>query len=153
MTGTSIVGFYGITSGSEIADGDPLRTVELNGDEFDSFENLMQAIGSFCRPGLGTGLRLISMEDALVGGIRESLFYAESVQINWRSSDRSRRVFDHRALASVLDFEIEFCTESDEGNCLLLAELANAKAGIGPTLFDAILSVFAANLHIKLVLA
>jgi RNAse (barnase) inhibitor barstar len=102
----------------------------IDGSRIGSLEEFYDEISHVLIPGHRWGRNLDAFDDILKGGFGTP----ERIALRWRHSEKSRLNLGHPETARQLELQLAQCHPANWVN--VKQKLADARAGIGPTVFD-----------------
>ena len=107
------------------------RIYEIDGSRFSTLEGFFDEVSSVLIPGKDWGKNLDSFNDILRGGFSTT---DGGFILKWKNSDLSREKLGYAETVRQLEHRVQHCHPSNRTH--ISDDLANAKNGIGPTVFE-----------------
>jgi RNAse (barnase) inhibitor barstar len=108
----------------------------LNGARITSLEAFHNEISRVVIPGRKWGRNLDALDDILSGGFGTP---PDGFTLRWSNSAASMESLGYQATARHLELKLQRCHPSNRG--YVQSELASARSGAGPTLFDILVEI------------
>jgi RNAse (barnase) inhibitor barstar len=115
---------------------------EIDGANFSTLEGFFEEVSNNLIPGAEWGRNLDAFNDILRGGFGSP---EVGFVLKWRNSELSRERLGHAETVRQLERRLQRCHPSNREQVSL--ELANAKKGIGPTVYDWLIEI--TSVHCK----
>lgn len=112
------------------------RVFTLDGSRFDDLDGFFDEVSRVLVPGARWGRNLDAFNDLLRGGFGTP---DGGFVVRWIHADRSAARLGHAATARWLESKVETCHPANVAR--FRRELADARAGEGPTLFDTLIGI------------
>jgi RNAse (barnase) inhibitor barstar len=117
----------------------------IEGTRFTTLEGFFAEIGRVLAPGVAWGHNLDAFDDLLRGGFGTP---PEGFTLIWRDAERSRRALGYPETVRQLERRLARCHPSNRAR--VAAELARARRGEGPTVFDWLIAIIVEHADIAL---
>lgn len=114
----------------------PKKTYRLDGNEFKTLEDFYAVISRVLIPGAGWGHNLDAFNDILRGGFGTP---PGGFILRWRNAQTSRHHLGYAETVRQLEQRLQRCHPSQQP--AVRQELAAARAGAGPTVFDWLIAI------------
>jgi RNAse (barnase) inhibitor barstar len=115
-------------------------TYVIDGRTFSSLEEFYEVLGDAIIPGVAWGQNLDALNDILRGGFGTP---PQGFRIHWTYSGVSRLRLGHTETVRQLERRLQRCHPSNRP--AVAEQLALARAGKGPTVFDWLIEIFASH--------
>lgn len=117
----------------------------LDGSELKNIDDFFDELTRVLKLNKGWGRNMDALQDVLCGAMGGP---AGAFRLRWTHSSESKQSLGHAAYAAVLQKRLRECDKSWHSE--ITAQLHNAKAGNGPTLFHYLTETIAGQDHIQL---
>jgi RNAse (barnase) inhibitor barstar len=112
------------------------RSYEIDGSRFSTLEGFFEEISSVLIPGTDWGKNLDAFNDILRGGFGTP---DDGFILKWKNSNLSRERLGYAETIRQLERRLQRCHLSNRTQ--VSGDLANAKSGIGPTVFEWLIEI------------
>lgn len=123
------------------------EALEIDGSRFNTLEGFYDEVSRGVIPGHAWGHNLDALNDILRGGFGTPEC---GFRLVWRSAEKSRLDLGYTETARQLSLRLDRC--HPESRARVTAELAAAREGRGPTVFDWLVDIIKGHDDIELVL-
>jgi RNAse (barnase) inhibitor barstar len=113
---------------------------EIDGSKFSSLEEFFEEVSSILVPGAEWGKNLDAFNDILRGGFGTP---EGGFVLKWRNSKLSRERLGYVETVRQLERRLQRCHPSNRE--YVSGDLANAKKGIGPTVYDWLVEIISVH--------
>ncbi len=111
-------------------------TFEIDGRDFATLEEFYDRVSEVLIPGASWGRNLDALSDILSGGFGTP---GGGFVLRWKQSELSRERLGHAETVRQLELRLSRCHPSNRSS--ITAELEAARQGVGPTVFDWLVSI------------